>query len=83
MKLNPSLSKRAKDLFGAEFANVQPHSGAQASLEVYSALLQPGDTLMGMDLQNGGHLTHGAAVNLSGKLYRSVSYGVDPETGPY
>lgn len=73
--------QRAKDLFGAEFANVQPHSGAQANLEVYSALLQPGDTLMGMDLQNGGHLTHGAAVNLSGKLYRSVSYGVDPETG--
>lgn len=72
---------RAKALFGAEFVNVQPHSGAQANLEVYAALLQPGDTLMGMDLANGGHLTHGAPVNLSGKLYNSVSYGVDPETG--
>ena len=72
---------RAKALFGAEFANVQPHSGAQANLEVYAALLQPGDTLMGMDLANGGHLTHGTKVNLSGKFYHSVSYGVDPETG--
>lgn len=72
---------RAKELFGAEFANVQPHSGAQANLEVYAALLQPGDTLLGMNLQNGGHLTHGAPVNLSGKLYRSLSYGVDPQTG--
>ncbi len=66
---------------GAEYVNVQPHSGAQANLEVYAALLQPGDTLMGMDLANGGHLTHGAKVNLSGKLYNSVSYGVDPTTG--
>jgi glycine hydroxymethyltransferase len=73
--------ERAKALFGAEFANVQPHSGAQANLEVYAALLQPGDTLMGMDLANGGHLTHGAKVNLSGKYYHSVSYGVDPATG--
>lgn len=73
--------QRAKQLFGAEFANVQPHSGAQANLEVYAALLQPGDTLMGMDLANGGHLTHGAKVNLSGKIYNSVSYGVDPQTG--
>ena len=73
--------ERAKQLFGAEFANVQPHSGAQANLEVYAALLQPGDTLMGMDLANGGHLTHGAKVNLSGKIYNSVSYGVDPATG--
>ena len=72
---------RAKQLFGAEFANVQPHSGAQANLEVYAALLQPGDTLMGMDLANGGHLTHGAKVNLSGKIYNSVSYGIDPATG--
>ncbi len=72
---------RAKALFGAEFANVQPHSGAQANLAAYAALMQPGDTLMGMDLANGGHLTHGAAVNLSGKYYRSVSYGVDPATG--
>ncbi len=73
--------ERAKVLFGAEFANVQPHSGAQANLEVYAALLQPGDTLMGMDLANGGHLSHGAPVNLSGQIYRSVSYGVDPGTG--
>ena len=71
---------RAKALFGAEFANVQPHSGSQANLEVYAALLQPGDTLMGMDLACGGHLTHGARVSLSGKYYNSVSYGVDPET---
>lgn len=73
--------ERAKALFGAEFANVQPHSGAQANLEVYAALLQPGDTLMGMDLANGGHLSHGAPVNLSGQIYRSISYGVDPATG--
>ena len=72
---------RAKTLFGASFANVQPHSGAQANLAVYAALLQPGDTLMGMDLANGGHITHGARINLSGKYYNSVSYGVDPETG--
>ena len=71
----------AKKLFGAAYANVQPHSGAQANLEVYAALLQPGDTLMGMDLASGGHLTHGARVNLSGKYYHSISYGVDPETG--
>ncbi len=73
--------ERAKALFGAGFANVQPHSGAQANLAAYAALLQPGETLMGMDLANGGHLTHGAKVNLSGKYYQSVTYGVDPETG--
>lgn len=73
--------ERAKALFGAEYVNVQPHSGAQANLEVYAALLQPGDTLMGMDLANGGHLTHGAKVNMSGKLYNCVSYGVNPATG--
>ena len=72
---------RAKALFDAAYANVQPHSGAQANLAVYAALLQPGETLMGMDLACGGHLSHGAKVNLSGKYYRSVSYGVDPETG--
>ena len=72
---------RARALFGAEHANVQPHSGAQANLAAYAALLQPGDTLVGMDLAGGGHLTHGAAVNQSGKLYRAVSYGVDPATG--
>ena len=73
--------KRTMDLFGAEFANVQPHSGAQANLAVYAALLQPGDTLMGMNLACGGHLTHGAPVNLSGKIYNSIGYGVNPETG--
>ena len=72
---------RAKQLFGAEYANVQPHSGAQANLAAYMAVLQPGDTIVGMDLANGGHLTHGAKVNLSGKIYNSFSYGVNPETG--
>lgn len=67
---------RAKKLFGAEHANVQPHSGAQANLAAYAALLQPGDTVMGMSLAEGGHLTHGSPVNASGKLYRFVSYGV-------
>ena len=73
--------ERAKKLFGAEFANVQPHSGAQANLAVYQALLQPGDTVLGMNLANGGHLTHGSPVNQSGKVYRFEAYGVDPETG--
>ena len=72
---------RATQLFGCEFVNVQPHSGAQANLAVYAALLQPGDTILGMNLANGGHLTHGAAANQSGKIYNAVSYGVDPETG--
>ena len=72
---------RAKELFGAEFVNVQPHSGAQANLAVYAALLQPGDTILGMSLANGGHLTHGAPANQSGKVYHAVSYGVDPTTG--
>ena len=72
---------RAKKLFGAEFANVQPHSGAQANLAVYAALLQAGDTIMGMNLACGGHLTHGAPVNLSGKIYNSIGYGVNPDTG--
>ena len=72
---------RAKQLFGAEYANVQPHSGAQANLAAYMAVLQPGDTIVGMDLANGSHLTHGAKVNLSGKIYNSFSYGVNPETG--
>ncbi|HIU34235.1 MAG TPA: serine hydroxymethyltransferase [Candidatus Pullichristensenella excrementigallinarum] len=71
---------RAKKLFGAEHANVQPHSGAQANIAVYFALLNPGDTIMGMDLSNGGHLTHGSPVNLSGKYFHIVSYGVDKET---
>ena len=72
---------RAKELFGAEFANVQPHSGAQANLAAYGALLKPGDTLLGMDLAAGGHLTHGAKCNQSGKIYNSLSYGVNAETG--
>ena len=72
---------RACKLFGAEHANVQPHSGAQANLAVYFALLKPGDTVMGMSLSEGGHLTHGSPVNLSGSYYRFVPYGVSPETG--
>ncbi|MGO5116098.1 serine hydroxymethyltransferase [Candidatus Avoscillospira sp. LCP25S3_F1] len=72
---------RAKALFGAEFANVQPHSGAQANLAVYAALLQPGDAVVGMSLENGGHLTHGSHANLSGKYYDFHAYGVDPATG--
>ena len=71
---------RAKVLFGAEHANVQPHSGAQANTAVYFALLEPGDTVMGMSLSHGGHLTHGSPVNLSGKYYNFVPYGVSPET---
>lgn len=70
--------ERAKSLFGAEHANVQPHSGANANLGVYLALLEPGDTVMGMRLDQGGHLTHGSPVNASGRLYRFVSYGVTP-----
>ncbi len=72
---------RAKELFGAEHVNVQPHSGAQANLAVYFALLQPGDTVLGMSLADGGHLTHGSPVNMSGKYYNFVPYGVDEKTG--
>ena len=72
--------KRACELFGAEHANVQPHSGAQANLAVYFAMLQPGDTVLGMSLSEGGHLTHGSPVNMSGKYYNFVPYGVDPVT---
>lgn len=72
---------RAKALFGAEFANVQPHSGAQANMAVQLALLQPGDTMMGMSLANGGHLSHGSPANISGKYYNVVSYDVNHETG--
>lgn len=72
--------ERAKKLFGAEHANVQPHSGAQANMSVYFAVLQPGDTVMGMSLSHGGHLTHGAGVNFSGKTYHFVPYGLNPET---
>ena len=73
--------ERAKKLFGAEYANVQPHSGAQANMAVYFAVLQPGDTVLGMNLSHGGHLTHGSKVNSSGKLYNFVPYGVDEKTG--
>ena len=69
--------ERAKTLFGADFANVQPHSGSQANAAVYMALLQPGDTVLGMNLAHGGHLTHGSPVNFSGKLYNIVPYGID------
>lgn len=72
--------KRACELFGAEHANVQPHSGAQANMAVYFAMLEPGDTVMGMNLSEGGHLTHGSPVNMSGKYFNFVAYGVDPET---
>ena len=71
---------RAKQLFNAGYANVQPHSGSQANFAVYTAVLRPGDTILGMSLAAGGHLTHGASVNLSGKLYRAVTYGLDPAT---
>ena len=73
--------KRACELFGAEHANVQPHSGAQANMAVFFAVLKPGDTVMGMSLAHGGHLTHGSPVNMSGKQYHVVSYGVSEETG--
>lgn len=72
--------ERAKKLFGAEHANVQPHSGSQANMAVYFTILQPGDTVLGMNLSHGGHLTHGSAVNFSGRLYNFVSYGVNKET---
>jgi glycine hydroxymethyltransferase len=72
--------ERARELFGAAWANVQPHSGAQANFAVFLALLQPGDTILGMDLSHGGHLTHGSPVNVSGKWFRAVHYGVDRDT---
>ena len=72
--------ERAKSLFGAEYANVQPHSGATANAAVLSAIASPGDTILGLELAHGGHLTHGMKLNFSGKLYNAVSYGVDPET---
>ncbi len=71
---------RAKELFGAVYANVQPHSGSQANMAVYFSFLKPGDTVLGMDLGHGGHLTHGSPKNFSGQLYRFVAYGIDPET---
>ena len=73
--------ERAKELFGADYANVQPHSGSQANAAVYHALVEPGDTIMGMDLNAGGHLTHGSPVNFSGKLFNVIPYGLDIDTG--
>lgn len=73
--------ERAKTLFGADYANVQPHSGSQANAAVYLALLNPGDTILGMSLAHGGHLTHGAKASASGKLYNAIQYGLNPETG--
>jgi glycine hydroxymethyltransferase len=73
--------ERAKKLFGAEYANVQPHSGSQANAAAYLALIQPGDTILGMSLDHGGHLTHGAKVNFSGKIFNAVQYGLDAATG--
>ncbi|MCK5830035.1 MAG: serine hydroxymethyltransferase [Methylococcales bacterium] len=72
---------RLKDLYGAEYANVQPHSGSQANMAVYMALVQPGDTILGLSLADGGHLTHGAKPNFSGKIYNSIQYGLHPKTG--
>ncbi len=73
--------ERAKELFGAGYANVQPHSGSQANTAVYAALCKPGDTVLGMSLAHGGHLTHGAAVSFSGRIYNAVQYGIKPDTG--
>jgi len=72
---------RLKELYGADYANVQPHSGSQANMAVYMALVQPGDTILGLSLADGGHLTHGARPNFSGKIYNSIQYGLHPETG--
>jgi glycine hydroxymethyltransferase len=72
---------RAKSLFGADYANVQPHSGSQANMAVFMALVQPGDTILGLSLANGGHLTHGAKPNFSGKIYNAIQYGLNPDTG--
>src|SRR6202140_4178593 len=69
--------ERVKKIFGAEYANVQPHSGSQANQAVYMSMLKPGDTILGMSLAHGGHLTHGASVNSSGKIYHAISYGLD------
>ena len=80
-KIEQLAIDRAKELFGAEYANVQPHSGSQANASVYHACLQPGDTILGFDLSHGGHLTHGSPVNFSGRLYTPVFYGVDEKTG--
>lgn len=80
-KIEQIAIDRLKEIYGAEWANVQPHSGAQANMAVEMAVLKPGDTFMGLDLSQGGHLTHGSPVNASGILYNAVAYGLDPETG--
>ena len=80
-KVEALAIERAKQLFGADYANVQPHSGSSANSAVYLALLQAGDTILGMSLAHGGHLTHGAKVSSSGKLYNAVQYGIDTKTG--
>jgi len=79
-KIETLGTERAKKLFGAEHANIQPHSGSQANQSVYGALIKPGDTILGMKLDHGGHLTHGSTVNFSGKIYNAISYGVNAET---
>jgi glycine hydroxymethyltransferase len=79
-KIESIAQQRAKDLFGAEYANVQPHSGAQANAAVYQALVKPGDTILGLALDHGGHLTHGMKINFSGRFYHAEAYGVNPET---
>src|SRR6056297_1383415 len=79
-KIETLAIERAKKIFGAEHANIQPHSGSQANQSIYSALIKPGDTILGMKLDHGGHLTHGSNVNFSGKIYNSISYGVNSQT---
>src|SRR2546423_2870037 len=79
-EIEQSAIDRAKQLFGAEHANVQPHAGAQTNMAVYMATMQPGDTMLSLELSHGGHLTHGLKVNFSGRLYNIVHYGVDRET---
>src|SRR3954453_21950108 len=80
-KIESLAVDRAKKLFGADYVNVQPHSGSQANAAVYQALVKPGETVLGMSLDHGGHLTHGAKVNFSGKLYNAVQYGIRPDNG--
>ena len=80
MSIENFARDRAKELFGAEFANVQPHSGSQANMAVYLTALEPGDTVLGLDLAHGGHLTHGMRLNISGRLYNFINYGVTRDT---
>ena len=80
-KVETLARERLCELYGAKYANVQPHSGAQANMAVFFAVMQPGDTFMGLDLSHGGHLSHGSPVNMSGKYFKAVGYGLDPETG--